>query len=380
MKRSRSLARPLAVLLLAAASGAQAQFFHLNGTGVQGIYGLSFDGTRAVGYGPQGGNYFRWELGAGVQNIGGLFESGAPRISDDGSTLLINALNPATNLVEMARHDWASGTTTVLGSLGSSSGSSASSGWGLSGNGQVAVGLGWVTAGRAEAMVVNGSTVSSLGTTVPGRSTRANGASFDGSTIVGWQDSSTGFRQGALWSGGVQTLMVDGAGNLMGELGDVSADGTWAVGSGVARNGFVAYRWSAATGVQTRGPNLLPGDRSGATGISNDGSVIVGFSRPLGPATFGRGFIWTEATGMLNLNTVAASQGIDTGGVIMALPLTISGDGMTIAGVTNAGSGFVLRLTSPVPEPSTMLSMAAGVLALAGLAVARRRRETAQAG
>lgn len=358
---------------LAAAGSAQAQFFNLAGTGVQGIYGLSFDGTRAVGYGPQGGNYFRWELGAGTLNIGGVFESGAPRISDDGSTLLINALNPATSLIEMARHDWASGTTTPLGSLGSSSGNSASSGWGLSGNGQVAVGLGWVTAGRAEAMVVSGNTVSSLGTTVPGRSTRANNASFDGSTIVGWQDSSTGFRQGAVWSGGTQTLMVDANGNLMGELGDVSADGTWAVGSGVSSNGFVAYRWSAATGVQTLGPNLVPGDRSSATGISNDGSVIVGFSRPLGPATFGRGFIWSEGTGMLNLNTVAAAQGINTGGVIMALPLTISGDGLTVGGVTNAGSGFILRLTSPIPEPSTMLSMAFGVLALAGWALRRNR-------
>jgi probable HAF family extracellular repeat protein len=208
---------------------------------------------------------------------------------------------------------------------------------------------------------------------VPGRSTRANNASFDGSTIVGWQDSSTGFRQGAVWSGGTQTLMVDANGNLMGELGDVSADGTWAVGSGVSSNGFVAYRWSAATGVQTLGPNLVPGDRSSATGISNDGSVIVGFSRPLGPATFGRGFIWSEGTGMLNLNTVAAAQGINTGGVIMALPLTISGDGLTVGGVTNAGSGFILRLTSPIPEPSTMLSMAFGVLALAGWALRRNR-------
>ena len=68
----------------------------------------------------------------------------------------------------------------------------------------LAVGLGWVTAGRAEAMVVDGSTVSSLGTTVPGRSTRANAADFDGSVIVGWQDSSTGFRQGAVWSNGMK--------------------------------------------------------------------------------------------------------------------------------------------------------------------------------
>ncbi len=357
---------------LLAAGAAQAQFYNLAGTGVQAIYGLSADGTRAVGYG--GSSYFTWQLGLGPTNIGGAFSSGSPRISDNGSTALINAVNSSTGLVEMARYDWASGTTTPLGSLGSSSGSEASSGWGLSGDGRVAVGLGWVTAGRAEAMVVNGSSVSSLGTSVTGRSSRANNADFDGNVIVGWQDSSTGFRQGAIWRNGVQTLITDSAGNPMSELSDVSSDGSWAVGVGPASNGFVAYRWSQATGVQTLGPNLLPGDRSGASGISADGSVIVGFSRPLGPAAFGRGFIWTEATGMLNLNAVAAAQGINTGGVTMALPLAISADGLTIAGLTNQNAGFVLRLTSPVPEPATAASLALGLALLAASLRNRSRR------
>lgn len=131
--------------------------------------------------------------------------------------------------------------------------------------------------------------------------------------------------------------------------------------------------------MQTLGLHLLPGDRSSATAISSDGSVIIGVSRPLGPATFGRGLIGSEGTGMLNLNDVAAAQGITTGGVFIALPLTISGDGLTMGGVTNAGSGFILRLTSPVPEPSTMLSMAFGVLALAGWALRRNRREASAA-
>ena len=229
-----------------------------------------------------------------------------------------------------------------------------------------------MTPGSGQGIVVNGSTVSSLGTTVPGRSTRANGADFDGNVIVGWQDGSTGFRQGAVWRDGVQTLIFDSAGNPMSELGDVSSDGTWAVGNGPSSNGFVAYRWSEATGVLPLGPNLQPGDRSGATGISGDGSVIVGYSRPFGPATFGRGFIWSESTGMLNLNAVAAAQGISTGGVTLALPLAISADGLTIGGVSSQGGGFILRLASPIPEPGTATSLALGLLLL--VAMVRRRR------
>jgi len=122
------------------------------------------------------------------------------------------------------------------------------------------------------------------------------------------------------------------------------------------------------------GPNLQAGDRSGATAISDDGSMIVGFSRALGPANFGRGFIWSEATGMVNLNTFAAAQGINTGGATMALPLAISGDGMTIGGLTNQGSGFILRLVSPIPESATVWTMLLGALALGGLMHLRRQR------
>jgi hypothetical protein len=47
----------------------------------------------------------------------------------------------------------------------------------------------------------------------------------------------------------------------------------------------------------------------------------VGFNRefPFGVTV---PFIWTEATGMMNLNNFVAAQGIDTGGLDLALVLT----------------------------------------------------------
>ena len=67
-----------------------------------------------------------------------------------------------------------------------------------------------------------------------GRSSRANGCNADGTVVVGWQDSTSGFRQGAVWNDGVQTLITLGTnGAALGEASGCSADGTWVVGNGV---------------------------------------------------------------------------------------------------------------------------------------------------
>ncbi len=80
--------------------------------------------------------------------------------------------------------------------------------------------------------------------------------------------------------------------------------------------------------------------------------MIVGFYRAFGsPAFFGRGFVWTAATGMVDLNTYAQTQGVvvptDT---ILALPLAISRDGRTIVGNSRQGNlqtAFILTITPP---------------------------------
>jgi len=332
----------LAALTLAA--GASAQSFHNLG-GITPT-GVSADGSVVAASVFQG-SFFVWTEAGGLVNIGGNAVAGNASISDDGTKIGGTIVDPSTGLSEFARYVIADGVWTPLGGLGASCDNSMSSGWGMSGDGEMVVGLGWVANCRAHGVSWSASTgVVDLGSTVPDRSSRANAANFDGSVIVGWQDASTGFRQGAVWRNGVQSVIFTNTGGLISEASGVSADGTWIIGSGSSSNGFNAWRYSDDTGFETIGTPPSFGWRGASTAISADGSVIVGFYRPFpGPATFGQGFIWTEADGMINLNDFVASQGVNTEGVTLALPLGISADGRTIVGLGSGGVGFVVTLT-----------------------------------
>lgn len=347
MRLSASL--PLAGLLLSGSVLAQGSFTNLGAN--LSPSAVSADGSVVAG--TDAVQYFRWTAGTGVVPVGGVSAAqggtgGSATLSYDGRYFSGTTLNPISNKFEMSRYDGLSAAWQVLGSLGASSGQDASSGWGISGDGQQEVGLGWINAGSANGIYWTSQTgVVSLGTTVPNRSTRANATDYDGDVIVGWQDNVTGFRQGAVWTNGVQTLITNAGGAAMGELGAVSADGKVAGGIGVSSNGFQAYLWSASNGVTELG-HLNPSYRGSVTGVSADGKVAVGFDRPFGPALFGRGFLWTAATGMVDLNTVAANAGINVGNAVLSLPLAISADGLTVVGAgLNNNQAIGWRLVLP---------------------------------
>ncbi len=311
------------------------------------VSGLSADGAFAAG--TNGAGYFTWTAASGLTPIGGVTPSlggGRAMVSDDGSYIAGTALNSTTGFTEMSVYDVAAGTWTNLGGIGGESDGSTSSGWGISGDGNHVVGLGWINAGTAHGIQsTNHAPSFDLGSTVTERSSRANATNFDGTVVVGWQDAEDGFRQGAVWINGTQQLILDSDGFVVGEAGDVSADGNWAVGS----HNFTAYRWSPVDGFESIGPVGDFFSQASATGISADGSTIVGYQRPFGPPTLGRGFIWTEAGGHIDLTDLALSLGLDLGDTILALPLEISADGTTISGLTDAYNGFVVV----IPEPAS---------------------------
>jgi probable HAF family extracellular repeat protein len=116
-------------------------------------------------------------------------------------------------------------------------------------------------------------------TGVTARAIRAWDVSADGSVVVGTMWIEDGFAtppHAYRWQGGVyQDLGQIHPTAHEGEAYAVSDDGSkvvgWAVGaSGVPR----AFVWTAATGMQEL---PLPGSDAKATGISRDGSVIVGY-------------------------------------------------------------------------------------------------------
>lgn len=295
---------------------------------------------------------FKWDAANGLVQVGtianGYPASGRTLISHDGTKIASSITNPNTGFNEVSVYNMANSSWAYLGGLiPTGSDGSVSSTWGMSGDGNVIVGLGWLNAGDAHAIkwdTQNGMT--DLGSMVSGRSSRANAVNADGSVVVGWQDDVSGSRNGAKWVNGVESYILDGSGNNVGEAGDVSADGSTIIGESMP-NPFV---WNATTGLTyITHPNASMWFRGGATGISADGSTVIGFFRPFpGPAAMGEGFIWTAAGGRLNLNDYAVSLGINTQGVTMALPLAISQDGKKIAGIGVNASGavaFYLDLT-----------------------------------
>ncbi len=298
---------------------------------------------------------FMWTEANGLTTLStitnGYDNAGNPGISADGTKVSGTVTNTNTNLNVMGLYDVANGTWTFLDGIGGQSDGSVASAWSISGDGSTVVGLGWVNGGTAHAIkwTETGGT-EDLGSTVTDRSTRANDASFDGSVIAGWQDATSGFRQGAIWEDGVQTLLFDGDGIELGEVGSISGDGLWAVGGGMQ-----AWIWSDATGVTyITHPNAGMFFRGSSTAISGDGSVVIGYYRPWpGGPFFGEGFIWTEDTGRVELNEYVTSLGMDDLGITFALPLAISSDGKTIVGTGLNADNTVVTFLIQLPSEET---------------------------
>ncbi len=156
-----------------------------------------------------------------------------------------------------------------------------SSAYGTSADGKVIVGLAWNGCNIARAFRWEESTgMVDLGSTVAGRSSRANGVSGDGKVVVGWQEHSTGPRQGARWVNGQQEIFT-GPDGFVGEAQATNSDGSIVVGQTCRFTGTLdqsAWIWTARDGVQ-----CVPVPRprlGGAIGImlstSEDGRVIGG--------------------------------------------------------------------------------------------------------
>lgn len=353
---------------LALASAAEAAPAYYNLGPSANVSGLSADGSVASGY-LTAGPFFHWSPTGGQVFVGGVGPGdgagGSAGMSDDGTYFSGNS-NDSTPLSQMSRYHIPTGTWELLGGIGSSSGNEGSSGWGISGNGQSVVGLGWVNAGSAHAIQWKppGPT-QDLGSTVMGNSSRANGTNFDGSVVVGWQDNDNG-RQGAYWNNGLQTLLFNGADPLF-EASDVSGDGNWIVGQG----GFgEPYRYNRSTG-QTQLLGVINPDAffpsRGATGVSDDGRTVVGFERDFANPFGGQfGTIWIEGLGINDLSVFARNAGVPVpDGVNLTIPLAISADGSTIAGLDNFFNGFIVT----IPEPASL----ALLVPLAGAALRRRK-------
>lgn len=163
-----------------------------------------------------------------------------------------------------------------------------------------------------------------------------------------------------------------GLGDLSGgtfhsEATGVSADGSVIVGTGMSSSGLEVFRWTEAGGMVGLGD--LPGGTfySIATGVSADGSVITGYSNS---SSGTEAFLWDSENGMQSLRDILSANGIDMTDWSLNEAAAISADGLTITGFGINPDGNREAWVATVPEPATM-----SLLALGFVAMLRRRKK-----
>jgi len=206
----------------------------------------------------------------------------------------------------------------------------------------LAGGVGLVTS------VASAQSFSGLGFLPDGTESYARDVSGDGSVVVGYgfippeNSPTTGFRAFRWTSAGMENLGTLVGGTYSAGRG-VSADGAVVVGhSGVPVGSFEfahAFRWTG--GVMTD-LGTLGGNNSAAYGVSDNGSVVVGYSYLA--SGFTRAFCWTGGF-MTNVGTLPGA------GWVSSVAYGVSGNGSVVVGYCNkaqANSNLAFRWTNGV--------------------------------
>jgi probable HAF family extracellular repeat protein len=108
----------------------------------------------------------------------------------------------------------------------------------------------------------------------------------------------------------------------------VSADGSVVVGGAYNAAGQLrAFRWTASGGMQNLG--TLGGNWSAANGVSADGAVVVGYAR--NAAGQERAFRWTASGGMQDLGTLPRYD--------RSYAYAVSADGAVVVGYARNAAG-----------------------------------------
>jgi probable HAF family extracellular repeat protein len=303
------------------------------------------------------GGAFCWMPTSGVTAIGG---TQGVAVSRDGKVIVGNALDSGG--LEHAAI-WTGGKSwRLLGSVRTGAQScdrALSAAFGANEDGRVIVGLAWDGCKYARAFRWEESTgVADLGSLGGGQqSTRANGVSGDGRVVVGWEQATTGFRQGAKWVDGKEEL-IRGSSGLVGEAFATNRDGSLIVGTNCDPMAYTgpptAWTWTQAAGVRCypvqRPSWVVPlAYQALMQTTSNDGRVIGG------ALSFGlesQALVWFDGEPVF-LRDYLRSNGIPDafdGWVNTGFVTDVSNDGRTLVGY-GAGpktfQGYIVILPEP---------------------------------
>jgi probable HAF family extracellular repeat protein len=344
-------------------------------------WGVSPDGSTVVGRSSSasGDEAFRWTSAEGMIGLGdlpgGISSSRAWDSSTDGS--VIAGVGSSASGGEAFR--WTAGGGMV--GLGDLPGDVFfSEGLGISADGAVVVGESRSASGAQAFRWTSGGGMVGLGD-LPGGSFNSQSwsSSHDGSVVVGCGTSFSDLCGEAFrWTagGGMVGLGDLPGGSFYSQAYDVSADGSVVVGSGYSASGKEAFRWDVgADGIAHTPDDVMIGlgDLAGgifssqAYAISADGSVVVGRGNS---ASGDEAFIWDATNGVRELHQVLVDLGLDLSGWTLTEATAISDDGLTMVGYGTNPSGNTEAWIATIPEPSTALLVALG---LVGIAAGRRR-------
>lgn len=324
---------------------------------------VSGDGTTVVGSAYPtataltGALAFRWTLGGGMQSLGtqsGFQESRAFDVNADGTVVVGSSTAPPNS----RGFRWTAGT---LEPLPPGPGVFPTVAFAVSADGRtIAASSGgsnlmrWTSDGGSQALPLPQGASAAVFTDM----------SDSGSSAVGWGVNALDFSYGAfVWSVTQGTRWIEplaGWGDSRAE--GISGDGRVVVGyGGPANSTTLGFRWTAESGM------ILLGGADGSVfpyATSGDGTVIVGRSET-------HAFLWTELSGVVNLNTYLPSVGVDVTGWNLTEATGVSANGSSISGTgTYYGQTRAFLITGlEVPSPSSLAGVCCG-----GLCCRRRKR------
>lgn len=309
---------------------------------------VSKDGSVIVGRGEteNGSEAFRWTAAGGMQSLGdlpgGQHFSVAYGVSDNGSVVVGRASSESGTVA----FKWTAADGLIgLGKL--AGGASRSEAWGVSRNGAVVVGL----SGSANGLEAfrHAGTMEGLGD-LPGGSfqSQAWAANSDGSVVVGRGRTEAG-REAFFWTASTGMISL---GDLPGGPVDslataVSSNGRIVAGDATTADGVRAFRWTAGTGMTDLG---VPAGmaHSYAYGISSNGTRIVGTATDAAMEN-NIAFLWIEGVGMRSLQEIIEEQGGAIEGWTLLGATAISADGRVIVGYGYNPDGNIEAFRAVIP-------------------------------
>jgi uncharacterized membrane protein len=331
---------------------------------------VSDDGLAATGTLNSNAVTFRWTWDGGAKSLGhGTLRhlgitGGSPAISGDGKVVAATIIDSTKTYGTQGRWTKSTDWQQLMpprppdGAIVDSFDGNV---YGISRDGKVVTGLYWRNTGVGGlahgSRWTKGGQVEDMGS--GGRSSRIDGANADGSVLVGWDEHPDfGIRRAAVWVNGVRTILDDS--DWPSEASAVNAAGTIIVGQAIDPLVFIesAVMWTwNGSGWDKKVLGLLPGTQDDgnayATGVSEDGTTVVGIAR-LFFTPSRKGFVWTAGTGMVEAGQYLKDKGYNITkrmSVVSIGGISRDGTAMGLIGSENGTGQFLSHVVRGLPTP-----------------------------